>query len=51
MSRDDLRLEMSLAVDWRRVRRMVELALEAIAVFWLLTSYRFEAVIPVYQWY
>lgn len=41
----------SLQIDWQRVRRTLEIVLEVLAVVWVLTSYSFEPVIPVYQWY
>ena len=46
-----LTVELSLEVDWNRVARAVELVLEVVAVVWVLTSYSFEPVVPVYQWY
>lgn len=43
--------EASFEVDWGRVLRLLEIVFEAVAVIWVLTSYSFEPVIPVYQWY
>lgn len=44
-------MKFALQVDWNRVRRILEIVFEAIAVVWVVTSYSFESVIPVYQWY
>jgi hypothetical protein len=44
-------MKFSLQIDWHRVRRSLEFALEAAAVLWVVTSYSFEPVVPVYQWY
>lgn len=51
MKMSSLRIEMRLEVDWGRVASAVERVIEAVAVVWVLTSYSFEPVIPVYQWY
>jgi len=51
MNKSDFRFVSDLTVDWGRVRRILETALEAVAVVWVLTSFSFQSVIPVYQWY
>ena len=51
MNKSDFQFELSLTIDWTRVRRILEAVLEAVAVVWVVTSFSFEAVIPVYQWY
>lgn len=51
MIRPRIAIEASLEVDWSRVLRVLEIVAEAVAVLWVLTSYSFEPVIPVYQWY
>jgi hypothetical protein len=51
MKISNLNFTLALEVDWTRVARTVELVLEVVAVLWVLTSFSFEPVVPVYQWY
>ena len=44
-------MKMTLEIDWQRVRRTLEIVFEAVAVLWVVMSYSFEPVVPVYQWY
>lgn len=46
-----IKMTFSLQIDWHRVRRILQVTLEAVAVVWVVTSYSFEPVVPVYQWY
>ena len=51
MNKPDSRFVLSLSVDWSRVLGILGITLEVVAVVWVLTSFSFEPVIPVYQWY